>query len=104
MGGSFLYMFNSVIIFKGINMSQKKAKLINKFIKVTGKEKAGTVWSTTHGMKSDGSLLTRRHMLMESKRIKRVYASANSKQKRGLSVVMLTVVKNKNDKTNQTNL
>lgn len=73
-------------------MSQKKAKLINKFIKVTGKEKSGLGWTSNFG--------TTKHVLLESKRIKRAYSEANSKRKTGLSIVMLTVVKKSNGKTN----
>lgn len=81
-------------------MSQKKAKLLRKFIKVTGKERSGAVWSS-QSYNKNGDTTVHKHVLLESKRLKRAYKEASHKQKSGLSSVMLIVIKNSNDKTNK---
>lgn len=76
-------------------MSQKKAKLLNKFLKTTGQNNTGTQWQVNRGMDSKGRVVSTTHTLRDDKRIKKAYKDASYKQKTSLSEVMLSVNKKK---------
>jgi len=84
-------------------MSQKKAKLLNKFIKATGQDNTGQQWQTQIGFDKDGRAINRIHTLRDDKRIKRAYKDSNYRQKTAIGAVMLSVIK-KNDKTKTTSM
>lgn len=85
-------------------MSQKKAKLLNKFIKATGQDKTGQQWQESIGFnEKTGKEVTRIHTLRDDKRIKRAYKDSNYRQKTAIGAVMLSVIK-KNDKTKTTSM
>jgi len=84
-------------------MSQKKAKLINRFLKNEGMDKTGQQWETRRGIDKKGNVIVNTHTLRDDKRVKRAYASASAKDKKNLSAVMLLVNK-KHDQTKKINL
>lgn len=84
-------------------MSQKKAKLLNKFIKATAQDKTGHQWQVSRGMDKKGNLISTTHTLRDDKRIKKAYKDSNYRQKTAIGAVMLSVIK-KNDKTKTTSV
>lgn len=80
-------------------MSQKKSKLLNKFIKATGQNKTGKQWKVEKGWDSKGNTIYAFHTLRDDKRIKRAYNDSNYRQKTAISAVMLSVIKKNETKT-----
>lgn len=70
-------------------MSQKKAKIINKFLKASGMNETGKAWTDGNG---------KFHTLRDSKRIKRQYAGADHRRKMVLSKTMLLITKHNETK------